>query len=254
MNLAELGQRVRELREKRWLKQRDIANALQISPQAVSKWERGENAPDLAVLLDLSKLLGVSCDTLLGRREKTGDTFEATVFCTGLNHFAERSAQMPPRDVALWANGLFHLVTEAVVRWDGVPVKYVGDGFLGFFSGAGHARRAVRAGLETQRLVASEDMVIALHTGEIYLGSIGHAEYARPDIIGDAVNTGFLVMHWLSGRHPGGLGLTETVRQRLDGEWAFTPGERAYLKPSRRRVMVYGVQARMGPGIHSKRR
>ncbi|MEZ6186165.1 MAG: helix-turn-helix transcriptional regulator [Planctomycetota bacterium] len=28
-----------------------VANALQISAQAVSKWERGENAPDISVLL-----------------------------------------------------------------------------------------------------------------------------------------------------------------------------------------------------------
>ena len=145
MNLIELGGRIKELREKRGLKQIGVANALQISAQAVSKWERGENAPDISVLIDLARLLGVSCDTLLGRREKLDDTFEATVFCTSLNHFAERSSRMPPRDVAGWANGLFHLVTEAVVRFEGVPVKYVGDGFLGFFSGPEHARRAVQA-------------------------------------------------------------------------------------------------------------
>ena len=30
---------------------------------------------------------------------------------------------------------------------------------------------------------------ITLHSGDIFLGSIGHTEYARPDIIGDTVNT-----------------------------------------------------------------
>src|SRR5437870_338142 len=134
MNLTELGGRIKQLREKRGLKQIAVANALQISAQAVSKWERGENAPDIAILLDLSKLLGVSVDTLLGRREQENDTFPATVFCTDMKGFAARSAIMPPREVAAWANGLFHHVTEAVTRFDGVPVKYVGDGFLGFFS------------------------------------------------------------------------------------------------------------------------
>src|SRR5438477_6485551 len=145
MNLTELGARIKQLREKRGLKQIAVANALQISAQAVSKWERGENAPDIAVLLDLSKLLGVSCDTLLGRGENTDDTFEATVFCSDLRGFARRCAEMPPRDVALWANGIFHLITESVVRHDGIPVKYVGDGFLGFFSGPNHAKRALLA-------------------------------------------------------------------------------------------------------------
>ncbi|MFM1919533.1 MAG: hypothetical protein RLZZ303_1167, partial [Candidatus Hydrogenedentota bacterium] len=97
MNLAILGKRIRALREKRGLKQNDIANALQISPQAVSKWERGENAPDISVWLSLSQLLGVSCDALLGRTEAE-DTFEATVFCTSLNRFALRCKRKPPRD------------------------------------------------------------------------------------------------------------------------------------------------------------
>ena len=104
MNLVELGLRIKTLREQRGFKQRDVANALQISAQAVSKWERGENAPDIAVLLDLSKLLGVTTDTLLGRRESEDDTFEATVFCTSLNGFAHRAATLrgcaiirPPR-------------------------------------------------------------------------------------------------------------------------------------------------------------
>ena len=42
MLLSELGNRIRSQRERLGLKQQDIANALQISPQAVSKWERGK--------------------------------------------------------------------------------------------------------------------------------------------------------------------------------------------------------------------
>ena len=69
MNLKQLGSRIREMRERRGLKQADIARALQISAQAVSKWERGDNAPDISLLLDLSRLLGVTTDWLLGRDE-----------------------------------------------------------------------------------------------------------------------------------------------------------------------------------------
>ncbi|NCQ28719.1 MAG: helix-turn-helix transcriptional regulator, partial [Armatimonadetes bacterium] len=42
MILNELAGRLRQQREKLGLKQLDVANALQVSPQAVSKWERGE--------------------------------------------------------------------------------------------------------------------------------------------------------------------------------------------------------------------
>jgi transcriptional regulator with XRE-family HTH domain len=36
-----IGQTIRLLREKHGFKQINLANALQVSPQAVSKWERG---------------------------------------------------------------------------------------------------------------------------------------------------------------------------------------------------------------------
>jgi class 3 adenylate cyclase len=241
MNLLELGARIRQLREKRGLKQIGIANALQISAQAVSKWERGENAPDISVLLDLSRLLGVSVDSLLGRSEKDQDTFEATVFSTALNGFAERSTSMPPREVARWANGLFHLVTEAVVAFDGVPVKYVGDGFLGFFSGANHAQRAVRAALDTRTHVPTPDLVITLHTGDIYLGNIGHPEYARSDIIGDTVNTAFLVMDWVSVHSKSRFGITQTVADKLEGPFKLSKPSEVHVKLTNRKVKVYEV-------------
>lgn len=240
MNLVELGERIRGLREKRGLKQRDVAGALQISAQAVSKWERGENAPDIAVLLDLSTLLGVTCDALLGRRERDDNTFEATVICTDLRGFAARCASMPPRDVALWANGNFHLVTEAVVRFDGVPVKYVGDGFLGFFSGPSHARRAVQAALQLQALVP--DLAISLNSGDIYLGKIGHGDYARPDIIGDTVNAAFLVMSWVSANLPGRVGITQSVAKLLDGAFKLSKPTPVRIKLMNRTVNVYAVK------------
>lgn len=216
MNLRELGARIRAQREKCRLKQVDIANALQISAQAVSKWERGENAPDIAILLDLTRLLGVTTDWLLGKTASSEDTFPATVLCTSLNGFARRSTKMSPRDVASWVNGLFQQITEAVLRFDGVPVKYVGDGFLGFFSGSQHADRALNAAAHSRTVTQNPDLVITLHSGEIYLGAIGHPDYSRPDIIGDTVNTAFLVMNWVAVNVPNGVALTETTAEQLE--------------------------------------
>ena len=53
MNLSQLGERVRSRRERLRLRQADLAAALRVSAQAVSNWERGENAPDLSVLAGL---------------------------------------------------------------------------------------------------------------------------------------------------------------------------------------------------------
>ncbi|MBI3829696.1 MAG: helix-turn-helix domain-containing protein [Planctomycetes bacterium] len=218
MNLLDLGNRIRKQRERRGLKQSDIAHALQISAQAVSKWERGENAPDIAVLLDLAKILGVTSDWILGRGDQDRDTFEATVLCTSMNGFAEFASRSPPREVAARANGFFHLLTEAVLRFEGVPVKYVGDGFLAFFSGAQHALRAVQAALHGKDMVGSRDLVVMLHAGDIYLGAIGHTEYSRPDITGQTVNTAFLAMGWVAANVPEGLALSGEVAARLGAD------------------------------------
>ena len=205
MNLKDLGNRIRDLRQTRGLKQRDVANALQLSAQAVSKWERGENAPDISVLLDLATLLDVTCDVLLGRQDRLGETFPAAVFVSELANFARDATATTPRELALRTNGILHQVTESLLALDGVPVKYTGDGLLGFFSGPTYAARAAEAALRARRASDSPDLTIAVHTGEVFLGKIGHPEYAGLDVLSDTVNTAFLILKWAVANHPGGV-------------------------------------------------
>lgn len=215
MDLGKLGQRIKQQRERRQLRQADIASALRLTAQAVSKWERGENAPDIAVLLDLARLLGVSVEWILTGRQEAPGTFPAVVLCTSLNGFADRAARMAPGDLAAWSNTIHYAVTEAVLRFDGVPVKCVGDGFLGFFAGPGKADRALHAARQAKELFAVPDLVVVLHSGEIFLGSAGHPEYARTDIIGQTVNTAFLAMPFVAAHCAGGIGLTGAVVDEL---------------------------------------
>ena len=230
MDMTQLGERIRSRRERLRLRQADLAAALRISAQAVSKWERGENAPDLSVLAALARLLGVSIEWLLGETAPSADTFAATVFCTSLNGFAAKAAAMPPREVAAWANRIYYAITEAVLRFDGVPVKYVGDGFLGFFAGAGRAQRALDAARLTRAGLSAEEVVIVLHSGEIYLGALGHPEYRQKDIIGRTVNTAFLCMPWVASHCRTGIGLTEAVARELEEMAALHPAGRVRVK------------------------
>lgn len=196
MNLAKLGQRIRSQRENRHLTQSQLANSLHISPQAVSKWERGENAPDISILQPLSTILDRSIEWVLCGNEEERSTFEATVFCSSLRGFAGKAASTSPENVALWINGLFHTMTEAVLADNGVPVKYTGDGFLAYFSGKDHAVRAMHAARACESSVSERDLLITIHSGKVYLGSIGHHEYARADIMGQTVNTVFIMNRW----------------------------------------------------------
>ncbi|MDD2575789.1 MAG: helix-turn-helix transcriptional regulator [Acholeplasmataceae bacterium] len=61
------GVRFQRFRKAKNLTQEDIANKFNISPQAVSKWENDISYPDITILSELSLLLGVSLDELLGK-------------------------------------------------------------------------------------------------------------------------------------------------------------------------------------------
>ena len=63
------GQRFQRLRKERGLTQDRIAELVNVSSQAVSKWENDINMPDISLLLPLSDLLGTSVDELLGKEK-----------------------------------------------------------------------------------------------------------------------------------------------------------------------------------------
>ncbi len=66
-----IGKRIAALRREKGYKQDDIAKKLNISPQAVSKWENDQSYPDISVLPALAEYLGVSVDELLtGKKEE----------------------------------------------------------------------------------------------------------------------------------------------------------------------------------------
>jgi len=207
----DLGRKICILREKHGLKQINLANALQVSPQAVSKWEKGANYPDLPILMKIARLFDVSTDYLLGLTDKENGTFDATIFCSGMNSFARFSMSVNSREIADHANVIFYNLTESVLKYDGIPVKYVGDGFLCFFSGADHADRALEAAIHAKKVILRKDLVISLNSGNIYLGLIGHPQYAMRDIVGEAVNRAFIVMEWISRNCPSGVGATAAV-------------------------------------------
>ncbi len=66
-----LGKRLQQLRKKENLTQEDVASRLNITPQAVSKWENDVSAPDISLLSEISDMFGISIDELLGKKPKT---------------------------------------------------------------------------------------------------------------------------------------------------------------------------------------
>ena len=59
------GNTIRELREKKSLTQKQLADRLAVSDKTVSKWETGKGLPDVGIIMELSAALGVSLAELL---------------------------------------------------------------------------------------------------------------------------------------------------------------------------------------------
>ena len=60
-----LGRRIAALRKAQGLTQEALSERMNITPQAVSKWENDLSCPDVTSLPQLAQLLGVSIDALL---------------------------------------------------------------------------------------------------------------------------------------------------------------------------------------------
>ncbi len=70
MKIDKVGEQICMLRKAKGLTQSELGERLGVSFQAVSKWERGETLPDIAVFPDLARVLETSVDYILSGGEK----------------------------------------------------------------------------------------------------------------------------------------------------------------------------------------
>lgn len=75
MDKERTGQLITELRKEKGLTQKQLADALNVTDKAVSKWERGLSFPDISMLEPISEVLGISImEILAGERQEESDT------------------------------------------------------------------------------------------------------------------------------------------------------------------------------------
>lgn len=108
LNIAE---NLRSLRRDMGVTQEELANAIGVTAQAVSKWERGEGYPDITLLPDIAAYFRVTLDTLCGideqkKQRKIHDILYETEhadYTEGVNIAREGLAEFP-HSVQLKAN------------------------------------------------------------------------------------------------------------------------------------------------------
>lgn len=65
MDSEKVGKFIRELRKKNNLTQKDLANKYGVTYQAVSKWERGINIPDISLIREMSRDFKIDIEDIL---------------------------------------------------------------------------------------------------------------------------------------------------------------------------------------------
>ena len=70
MDQEKIGRFIKKIREENNLTQKEFADKLGVTFQAVSKWENGKNIPDIAILKQISEEFHVNIDEILEGKRK----------------------------------------------------------------------------------------------------------------------------------------------------------------------------------------
>ena len=76
MNQEEIGKFIAKCRKGKNLTQAQLAEKLNITDRAVSKWENGKSMPDSSIMLELCEILGITVNELLSGEKITMENSE----------------------------------------------------------------------------------------------------------------------------------------------------------------------------------
>lgn len=65
LDLVAIGKFIAQLRQEKNMSQQELADALYVTHQAVSKWEKGKSVPNIEVMVTLTKFFNITIDQLL---------------------------------------------------------------------------------------------------------------------------------------------------------------------------------------------
>lgn len=118
-----IAKNIVELRRKENITQLELAEKLNYTDKAVSKWERGESLPDIIILKNIADLFNVSVDYLLSEEHKKE---EIPHNCTYKKHNHKLISWMSIFLVFLIATLMFAIakITEMTNIWYWLPFVY----------------------------------------------------------------------------------------------------------------------------------
>lgn len=110
-----ISENISTLRRNAEMTQADLAEKLNYTDKAVSKWERGESVPDISVLKDIADLYGVTVDYLLKSEHEKAEPIPTQ---TKKRRLSNRASITCMSILLVWL-----LATLAFVLVDVIPVE-----------------------------------------------------------------------------------------------------------------------------------
>ena len=69
MDIGKISNLIKTKRKEKGLTQDELAEKINVTEKAISRWETGRGTPDISLLIPLSKTLGISVSELLNGNE-----------------------------------------------------------------------------------------------------------------------------------------------------------------------------------------
>ena len=76
MNQIDTGKFIANCRKEKGLTQAQLAEKLNITDRAISKWETGKCMPDSSIMLELCEILGITVNELLSGEKADMESYE----------------------------------------------------------------------------------------------------------------------------------------------------------------------------------
>ncbi|MBQ9121141.1 MAG: helix-turn-helix transcriptional regulator [Clostridia bacterium] len=108
--LIKLGEKIRELRRRDGRTQGELAAALGVTSQAVSRWESGGSYPDLEIIPSIANFFGITIDDLFGHTQKREQRIRAVLDQV-------KGYDIPHRSDDEWVDESLSLLREALAEF-----------------------------------------------------------------------------------------------------------------------------------------
>lgn len=158
MNQAEIGKFIAERRKEKKLTQAQLAEKLNITDRAVSKWETGKSMPDSSIMLELCEILGITVNELLSGEKVDMESLEkrADENLIALKRKDENNMARSVLISVIFSMVLFvgimvclicNLAVSGRVTWSLIPVSSIVFAWLISFPGILFGKKGIRISL-----------------------------------------------------------------------------------------------------------